>query len=125
MTTPNLTDKLAQEGPELVELDLNDEPEASIGGDEIASELEETVVNFPETNQLPSELTLDDTLTDMDVDLSEDQADEDEVKTKLDLARAYAEMGDSGGAADILDEVLAEGNDQQKQEAQQLKDSIT
>jgi FimV-like protein len=38
----------------------------------------------------------------------------DEVGTKLDLARAYLEMGDKEGAREILNEVLAEGNDSQK-----------
>ena len=47
-----------------------------------------------------------------------------EVGTKLDLARAYMDMGDPDGARSILDEVLAEGNPNQKQEAQRLLDSI-
>ena len=44
----------------------------------------------------------------------------DETATKLDLARAYIDMGDSEGARDILDEVLAEGNDAQQGEAREL-----
>jgi pilus assembly protein FimV len=47
-----------------------------------------------------------------------------EVGTKLDLARAYMDMGDPDGARSILDEVLAEGNPHQKQEAQRLLESI-
>ena len=46
-----------------------------------------------------------------------------EVGTKLDLARAYMDMGDPDGARSILEEVLAEGNPNQKQEAQRLMDS--
>tara|TARA_R110002111_G_scaffold99848_5_gene154700 strand:+ start:2757 stop:5756 length:3000 start_codon:yes stop_codon:yes gene_type:complete len=44
----------------------------------------------------------------------------DEAATKLDLARAYIEMGDSDGARDILEEVALEGDDEQKMEAQDL-----
>lgn len=44
----------------------------------------------------------------------------DETATKLDLARAYIDMGDTEGARDILDEVLAEGSDGQQQEAREL-----
>jgi pilus assembly protein FimV len=44
-------------------------------------------------------------------------ADMDEVSTKLDLARAYIDMGDPDGAKNILDEVMDEGNDDQKDEA--------
>ncbi|HMA12910.1 MAG TPA: FimV/HubP family polar landmark protein [Steroidobacteraceae bacterium] len=47
-----------------------------------------------------------------------------EVGTKLDLARAYMDMGDPDGARSILNEVLQEGSTSQKQEAQRLIDSI-
>ena len=43
-----------------------------------------------------------------------------EIGTKLDLARAYIDMGDPDGAKSILEEVIAEGNAQQKSEAQEL-----
>lgn len=44
----------------------------------------------------------------------------DETATKLDLARAYIDMGDAEGARDILDEVIAEGNPAQQDEAREL-----
>ncbi|VAW70785.1 hypothetical protein MNBD_GAMMA12-293 [hydrothermal vent metagenome] len=47
-------------------------------------------------------------------------SDVDEVGTKLDLAKAYIDMGDPEGARSILDEVLEEGTDQQKGEAEEL-----
>ncbi|MDQ8037368.1 MAG: FimV/HubP family polar landmark protein [Pedobacter sp.] len=47
-------------------------------------------------------------------------ADTDENATKLDLARAYIDMGDMDGARDILQEVLSEGNGNQKDEAKGL-----
>ncbi|MGC4028279.1 MAG: FimV/HubP family polar landmark protein [Steroidobacteraceae bacterium] len=47
-----------------------------------------------------------------------------EVGTKLDLARAYMDMGDPDGARSILNEVLQEGSPGQRQEAQRLIDSI-
>jgi len=47
-----------------------------------------------------------------------------EVGTKLDLARAYMDMGDPDGARNILQEVLAEGSSSQKQEARRLIDSL-
>ncbi|MFN3713419.1 MAG: FimV/HubP family polar landmark protein [Alcanivoracaceae bacterium] len=46
--------------------------------------------------------------------------DTDENATKLDLAKAYIDMGDSEGAKDILQEVISEGNPQQQQEAKEL-----
>jgi pilus assembly protein FimV len=47
-----------------------------------------------------------------------------EVGTKLDLARAYMDMGDPEGARSILDEVVQEGSASQKQEAQRLIESL-
>ncbi|MDB6144400.1 MAG: LysM protein [Pseudomonas sp.] len=44
----------------------------------------------------------------------------DEAATKLDLARAYIEMGDDDGARDILDEVVGEGDESQKTEAREM-----
>ena len=44
----------------------------------------------------------------------------EEVTTKLDLARAYLDMGDPEGARSILGEVMEEGNDEQKNEAEVL-----
>lgn len=55
----------------------------------------------------------------LDLNLGDMSGEEemDEVATKLDLARAYLEMGDKDGAREILQEVLNEGNDSQKGDA--------
>lgn len=45
---------------------------------------------------------------------------EDDVATKLDLAKAYQEMGDSNGAREILEEVVRDGNEQQRVAAKAL-----
>ncbi|MGA7802473.1 MAG: FimV/HubP family polar landmark protein, partial [Gammaproteobacteria bacterium] len=47
-------------------------------------------------------------------------SDVDEVGTKLDLARAYLDMGDPDGARSILEEVRQEGNGDQQEEARTL-----
>jgi pilus assembly protein FimV len=44
----------------------------------------------------------------------------DETATKLDLARAYIEMGDKESAKGILEEVAGEGTDEQRAEASEL-----
>jgi len=88
-------------------------------------------------NSLDFDLSLDDSaiiadageeepsmeITDEDMEAELDDslfADVDEVGTKLDLAKAYIDMGDSDGAKSILDEVLEEGDDSQKNEAEGL-----
>jgi pilus assembly protein FimV len=49
---------------------------------------------------------------------------DDAVGTKLDLARAYMDMGDPDGARSMLQEVIAEGTDAQKSEARRLLGEI-
>jgi pilus assembly protein FimV len=65
------------------------------------------------------------TFTEADAALGNDDefdflAGTDEAATKLDLAQAYIDMGDSDGARDILNEVVTEGNDEQKNEAKEM-----
>jgi pilus assembly protein FimV len=43
-----------------------------------------------------------------------------EVATKLDLAKAYEEMGDKDGARELLNEVMKDGDTAQKGQAQQI-----
>ena len=50
--------------------------------------------------------------------------DGDPVATRLDLARAYIDMGDDEGAREILGEVLATGNPEQQAEAQELLERL-
>jgi pilus assembly protein FimV len=45
---------------------------------------------------------------------------EDEVGTKLDLAKAYMDMGDQDSARNILSEVAQEGSQDQQREANEL-----
>ncbi|HYR05849.1 MAG TPA: FimV/HubP family polar landmark protein [Gallionella sp.] len=47
-----------------------------------------------------------------------------EVATKFDLAKAYQEMGDAGGAREILEEVLREGDEGQRKAAQSMLDQL-
>ena len=47
-----------------------------------------------------------------------------EVRTKLELARTFLDLGDPASARHMLDEVLEEGDSLLKQEAQRLIDSM-
>lgn len=47
-----------------------------------------------------------------------------DVATKLDLAKAYHEMGDASGAREILEEVMREGDAEQRESAQALFDQL-
>ncbi|MEW8498152.1 MAG: FimV/HubP family polar landmark protein, partial [Candidatus Thiodiazotropha taylori] len=49
----------------------------------------------------------------------------DEITTKLDLARAYIDMGDNEGATSILEEVVGEGSENQQKEAQELLSNLS
>ncbi len=127
-----------------LDLDLGSLPDPVAGGDTIEQpRLLDSVDEF--SSDVFAEHTLDVSSIDLDVgdplsaddneptnkqntailELSElDPVTMSEVGTKLDLARAYMDMGDPDGARSILDEVLEEGNPGQQQEAQRLLDSI-
>src|SRR5207249_3913914 len=47
-----------------------------------------------------------------------------EVATKLDLAKAYEEMGDKDGARELLKEVVKEGDSAQQQQAQTMLQAL-
>ena len=70
----------------------------------------------------PEELTFraQDEVLDASKPVAPNVIDEDEAATKLELAYAYHKMGDNAGAAEILLEVLDEGGETHKVEAQKL-----
>ena len=47
-----------------------------------------------------------------------------EISTKLDLGRAYVDMGDPEGAYEILEEVLHQGDKSQRRLAKKLLDAL-
>jgi len=51
---------------------------------------------------------------------TEEQSAADEIATKLDLAKAYVELGDSESAKTILQEVMTDGNADQQRQAREL-----
>jgi pilus assembly protein FimV len=113
-TVPEFSLEDFQEAPELpgnvpVSLDAAikgapELPEIDLGG--IDLELTEPLVERA-VEAKPLETTLDPDLW-------------EEVNTKLDLARAYLEMGDKEGAREILQEVINEGDSNQKGDASLL-----
>ena len=54
-----------------------------------------------------------------------EQSDEDEIATQLDLAKAYVELGDTDNAKTILNEIIAVGNAEQKNQAQEMLDQLS
>jgi len=111
-----------------VELDLDDLTAAlqvSEAGDTVEQPRDDATVEQPRPTIPADEGSVTVTLAadDMSDDLS-DARTMTEVGTKLDLARAYVDMGDPAGARSILEEVLDEGDEGQRQQAQQLLDSL-
>ena len=111
-----------------VELDdLTAALDVSVGGDTVEMPRTEATVEQPRPLLDDLEDVVSSTLSLAPDDLGDDLDDArtmTEVGTKLDLARAYVDMGDPGGARSILEEVLDEGDDGQRQQAQSLLDAL-
>lgn len=111
------------DGDDLGDFDFSDMEIDDPGGDASQSdqggELELPELDLPDVSDVPGfeggdSESLDSILS----------VDNDEVNTKLDLARAYIDMGDAQGARDIIEEVLEEGSDEQLQQANKLLERL-
>ena len=107
---------LSFDAPEAADADVSDaQPQDD------AVSIEPTVAPAAPVDETP-------TPSSADVMADEDDFDflgqTDENATKLDLAKAYIDMGDNEGAKDILNEVISEGNDQQQSEARELLSQV-
>ncbi|MDH4047579.1 MAG: LysM peptidoglycan-binding domain-containing protein [Gammaproteobacteria bacterium] len=120
-----------------VDLDLDDLTAAlkvSGMGDTVSQQRDDRTVEQPKIKKRSVDLDVgaDDDDTSPTQALSPEDISDDlhdartmtEVGTKLDLARAYVDMGDPAGARSILEEVLDEGDVAQRQQAQKLLDSL-
>lgn len=110
--------------PELT-LDMGDDEQASDSGDE-GFDFDFDVLDTDSADVVDDGIGGDSNVIAFDGESMGDDLDDDifseadEVGTKLDLAKAYVDMGDSDGARSILDEVMEEGDDDQKHQAEEL-----
>ena len=106
--------------------DFESELNASIEAETEAAEIPvETSSSLPDaldpfTGNMPTDQAMSESMEDEFDFLS----GTDECATKLDLARAYVDMGDEEGARDILAEVIEEGNDQQQKDAREMMEQL-
>ncbi len=132
------SDELALNDEPSLELDLDtaankvDEAEAMVDSVTNAEDVEDDLFSGLDEVASGSSASDEDWLSDFSDEISslDDDLDElddselfsaeDEVGTKLDLARAYIDMGDNESAKGILDEVITDGNDDQKKDANEL-----
>lgn len=122
-----LDDSELQEDPDESAL-FNSDP-----NDSIANSIEETLsesLDEESDEDMPAEFTADDAAEGAEESDEEEEIDffdasGDEIATKLDLARAYVDMGDEEGARVILDDVLEKGNEDQIAEANKMIDRMS
>lgn len=126
----------AEDQDEEEELGLSDDLELSLDEDEApeatVTDIASRRASVPEDLPEPATPTSEFDLSELDLDAAgrgggdfDDDVEllsegEDETSTKLSLARAYIDMGDTDGARDILNEVVEEGSEEQQKEANQL-----
>jgi len=107
---------LSFDAPEAADADVSDgQPQ------EETVSIEPTVAPAAPVDETPARSSADVLADEDDFDFL---GETDENATKLDLAKAYIDMGDNEGAKDILNEVISEGNDQQQSEARELLSQV-
>lgn len=134
---------LSLELPDDLDSELDAEPSAELEVSADESDADDLLLDL---GSEPAELDASDTLDltdealdeaaaalgdaeDFEPELSEDEDFDvlegtDEASTKLDLARAYIDMGDTDGAKEILLEVEGEGSAEQQKQARELIESL-
>ena len=141
---PSSQEELEQKSKEELKLDnpdldlealLNDVPSVEMGGDSNGAEDfldvealmddgDDTTFNDPDSQPLDLDVSLSDFTgvndTDSVIDIDKDAGQ----NANLDLARAYLEMEDVDAAKELLEEVMREGSEEQKQEADTILKSI-
>lgn len=106
-------------------LGLEDDDEAGLESPEPSPTPESLEVSDDEFGDLQFISDADSAFDEEDEDSDLDfLSDTDEAATKLDLARAYFEMGDRAGAKEILDEVVKEGTEEQANDAKALLEKL-
>ena len=110
---------------EFPEFDADDEEELTLAeaSSEIKPDESADEFDFNFDFDTPSSISSDDEDEEIHLDVS-DLTDMDEFETKIDLAKAYIDMGDAVAAMTIAEEVLEKGSSEQKQAAQALLDEL-
>lgn len=112
---PEIKFEEPQESPLDFDFGLDEEPQPGAG---IALEEAHSQMDFTGLS-----LDLDETPVEAETEAEAAEGVDDQwqqVSTKLDLAKAYIEMGDKEGAREILQEVIQEGDAQQQGDAKAL-----
>jgi len=136
-----LDDEGSEDATEIdLDLESSDDAEIEFTEEEIDLDLDidlDTELEMDKTNDEPAELDLeaelqstarddegvDEIVDAADIDLDEALEDldlDDNAGNKLDLARAYIEMGDTEGAVKLLEQVVQQGQQSEIDEAQQM-----
>lgn len=106
---------------------------SGMSDDALASSIEESLAEANDGDveseiEVPSfgeaEAAEDEEVSDDEEEFDFFDASGDEVATKLDLARAYMDMGDEEGARVILEDVIESGNEKQIAEAQNMMERM-
>jgi pilus assembly protein FimV len=103
--------------------DLDEVIEEETGDSEDDSE--EGELELPDLDEAGDDLLSDFGEADLDDVETEAMSDADEAETKLELASAYIEMGDSTGAKELLEEVVRDGDEDSKAKATAMLESLS
>ncbi len=103
-------------------LDIDSKDFDKIMPEDHAYKSDDTKLDTSDQNEVEDNLLadFDDNLSFLDLEEESEGIEETQIETKIDLAKAYIDMGDIEGARSTLEEVIEEGSEEQKREAEEL-----
>ena len=128
--TPAAKPEAVLDADQPLNLETYDFSSFEVAEPKIAPPSKESDVSLGETGEFDFNFDFDTPVVeskkeDEEFDLSvSDLTDMDEFETKIDLAKAYMDMGDADAAKSIAEEVLSKGSKEQKVAAQALLDEL-
>jgi len=117
----DLSEELEESIEEITDVDTGDDNASDNSASDDFNDMLDISDENADAFEIEEEVVMDE---EIDLGLEDLMDDTDAIDTKLDLAKAYIEMGDQEGAKNLLDEIYAEGTEEQISVAKKLLDGI-
>ncbi len=120
------SDEMNDINMDIPELEIEPDAESSLddGGIDMESTVQMPSVNMEDLSMANDDDDEDKTFLVPKSTNVDEQSEDEEMASQLDLAKAYIELGDTENAKKILDEIISQGSDTYRKQAEELMGQI-